>query len=107
MPRHEEFDVGLRIMLVRTDDPYTELRPGDLGTVANVDGIGTLHVCWDRGSHLGMNVDDREDWPAWVGKDHEVPDVIIPIPGPPRFCDRCTSAQVLVSTVTPHKENRT
>jgi hypothetical protein len=34
------------------DDPYTKLRPGDQGTVIQVDDIGSVHIAWDRGSSL-------------------------------------------------------
>lgn len=45
---------GARVELVRMDDPYTALRPGDQGTVIAVDDIGTVHVQWDNGSTLGV-----------------------------------------------------
>jgi hypothetical protein len=32
------------------------LRKGTQGTVSMVDSIGTVHVDWDDGSHLGMLV---------------------------------------------------
>jgi hypothetical protein len=36
------------------DDPYnTTLKPGDRGTVSDVDEIGTIFVNWDCGSGLG------------------------------------------------------
>ena len=44
---------GTRVALVRMDDPYTKLRPGDQGTVIAVDDIGTVHIQWDSGSTLG------------------------------------------------------
>jgi hypothetical protein len=43
-----------RIELISTSDPYTELRPGDLGTVDFVDDLGTIHITWDNGSQLGL-----------------------------------------------------
>lgn len=46
--------VGKRITLIHTSDPYTELRPGDQGTITFVDDIGTIFAKWDRGSSLGM-----------------------------------------------------
>lgn len=51
---------GDRVELVATDDAYTELRPGDQGTVAFVDNAGTAHVKWDSGAYLGLleGVDD-------------------------------------------------
>jgi len=45
---------GIRVELVRMDDPYTTLRPGDKGTVDAVDDAGTIHVNWDNGSTLGV-----------------------------------------------------
>ncbi len=45
---------GRRIELISTSDPYTELKPGDLGTVDFVDNMGTIHVTWDNGSTLGL-----------------------------------------------------
>lgn len=46
--------VGDRIRLVHTSDTYTNLRPGDEGTVDWVDDIGTTFVDWDNGSSLGL-----------------------------------------------------
>lgn len=48
------FAPGTRVRLVCMDDPYTTLRPGDMGTVIDVDCIGTIHVEWDNGSTLGV-----------------------------------------------------
>ena len=45
---------GKCIELISTSDPYTELKPGDRGTVDFVDDIGTIHVVWDNGSTLGL-----------------------------------------------------
>ena len=51
---------GKQIELISTSDPYTELKPGDRGTVDFVDDMGTIHVNWDNGSHLGLvPVEDR------------------------------------------------
>ena len=46
--------VGKRISLIHTDDQYTELRPGDEGTIDFVDDAGTIFAKWDNGSRLGM-----------------------------------------------------
>ncbi len=43
-----------RIELISTSDPYTNLRPGDLGTVDFVDDLGTIHINWDNGPQLGL-----------------------------------------------------
>jgi len=45
---------GKRIELISTSDPYTNLRPGDRGTIDFVDDMGTIHVTWDNGSTLGL-----------------------------------------------------
>lgn len=33
---------------------------GTLGTVENVDDIGTIHVAWDTGNHLGIVYNEDE-----------------------------------------------
>lgn len=45
---------GDRIILKSTTDPYTNLKPGDKGTVDHIDDIGTVHIDWDNGSNLGL-----------------------------------------------------
>ena len=45
---------GKRIELISTTDPYTDLKPGDRGTVDFVDDMGTIHVNWDNDSQLGL-----------------------------------------------------
>ena len=52
---------GRRVRLERTSDPYTQLKPGALGTVAFEDSMGTLHVKWDSGSNLGL-VPGEDQW---------------------------------------------
>lgn len=52
---------GKRIQLVKTLDPYTELKPGDLGTIEYViknNGLveDQISVQWDNGSNLMMLV---------------------------------------------------
>ena len=42
------------VELVRMNDPYSKLKPGDTGKVLWVDDIGTLHVDWNCGSILGV-----------------------------------------------------
>ncbi len=53
--------IGDRIQLQFTNDPYTNLVSGDLGTVDHVDDLGTIHVNWDNGSHLGL-VPGEDKW---------------------------------------------
>lgn len=45
---------GSRIELIHTDDPYTKLKPGAMGTINLIDHFGTIHVNWDDGSTLGL-----------------------------------------------------
>jgi len=49
----EYYTPGTRVELIRMDDPYSKLRPGDKGTVSCVDDTGTVFVNWDCGSSLG------------------------------------------------------
>ncbi len=43
---------GTRVELVRMEDPYTALKPGDCGRVVHVDDAGGIHIQWDNGSTL-------------------------------------------------------
>ena len=52
--RRARYKPGARVELVRMDDPYTKLKPGDLGTVDFVDDAGSVFVKWDCGSSLGV-----------------------------------------------------
>lgn len=55
------YPAGARVVLVSMNDSYSaKPAPGDVGTVAFVDDIGTVHVDWDCGSSLG----------AVYGEDH-------------------------------------
>ena len=49
-----QYPVGSRVELVRMNDPYSKLQPGDRGTVNFIDDIGTIFCAWDRGSSLGV-----------------------------------------------------
>jgi len=51
-----------RVRLVRTDDEWTRLRPGALGTVRLIDDQGTVHIDWDDGSRLGLSAADGDEW---------------------------------------------
>lgn len=46
--------LGKRIQLIHTNDQYTNLQFGDLGTVNFIDDTGTVFVSWDNGSRLGL-----------------------------------------------------
>jgi Domain of unknown function (DUF4314) len=51
---------GKRIKLIRTNDPYTDLRPGDRGTVVDISELPyedtpfKVLVQWDIGSRLAI-----------------------------------------------------
>ena len=51
---------GTRVRLIRCNDRYTRLQPGEEGTVSCVDALGTVHIHWDSGSRLGLIPDDDE-----------------------------------------------
>jgi Domain of unknown function (DUF4314) len=53
--------VGDQVQLVNCSDPYTKLKPGELGIVRLVDDFGTVHVDWDSGSQLGL-VPGEDSW---------------------------------------------
>jgi hypothetical protein len=52
--------IGKRIELIRTNDPYTDLKPGDRGTVVDVSELPyedtpfKVLVQWDSGSRLAI-----------------------------------------------------
>ena len=54
--------IGKKIKLIRMEDPYTKLKPGDQGTIKSVDGIGNILVDWESGSTLSLipDVDEYE-----------------------------------------------
>lgn len=46
--------IGKRIRLISTNDEYTKLTSGALGTITFVDDTGTIFADWDEGSKLGL-----------------------------------------------------
>ncbi len=50
----ETYPIGTRVELICMDDPWSKLKPGDRGTVVDVDDAGTVHCRWDTGSGLGL-----------------------------------------------------
>lgn len=50
----KQYPAGTRVELVRMNDQYSKLIPGDRGTVDFVDDAGTIFCTWDRGSGLGV-----------------------------------------------------
>jgi Domain of unknown function (DUF4314) len=45
---------GDRVELVAVNADYARLEPGQRGTVAFTDSLGTVHIRWDDGSRLGI-----------------------------------------------------
>lgn len=50
----EEYPEGTRIMLLKMEDPFTQLKRGDMGNVTHVDDAGQIHMFWDNGSSLAL-----------------------------------------------------
>ena len=50
----KDYPSGTRVELIRMNDPYRKIPTGTKGTVDGVDDIGTIHVSWDNGYHLGV-----------------------------------------------------
>lgn len=50
----EKYPAGTKIQLISMDDPYTHLKPGDIGTVQGVDDIGNILMLWDSGGSLSL-----------------------------------------------------
>lgn len=50
----KEYPKGCRVELVYMNDPYVKIPEGTKGNVTSVDDIGTIHVHWDTGHHLGI-----------------------------------------------------
>lgn len=50
----EQYPRGCRVELVRMNDPYSKLQPGDHGIVDFIDDTGTMFCRWDNGSTLGV-----------------------------------------------------
>jgi hypothetical protein len=49
--------VNKRVQLIYMNDKQSP-EPGTKGTVRVVDDMGTIHVEWDNGSHLGLIPDE-------------------------------------------------
>ena len=59
---------GKRIKLVHTDDPWTKLKPGDMGTIKDITflpssmgGNMQIWISWDSGSSLAM-IDGKDEY---------------------------------------------
>lgn len=49
-----QYPSGSCVKLVKMNDLFSTIRPGDHGTVEFIDDIGTIFCSWDRGSSLGV-----------------------------------------------------
>ena len=54
--------IGDRVELICGGDQYTNLRPGELGTVVFIDSFDTVHVDWDSGKKLGLIREAGDEW---------------------------------------------
>lgn len=50
----KEYPVGAKVELIHMNDPYRVMPVGIKGEVTGVDDIGTIHVSWESGCHLGV-----------------------------------------------------
>ena len=48
------YEKGTRVELIHMDDPWSNLVPGDQGTVVGVDDAGQIMMRWDNGSSLSL-----------------------------------------------------
>lgn len=54
--------INKKVKLIRMEDPYTDLKSGDIGTIIGVDDIGQIMVKWESGSALSLipEIDEYE-----------------------------------------------
>lgn len=50
---------GVRVELLKMNDPCSSLKAGDQGTVQSVDNTGTIHIKWDNGVCGGIMYGDE------------------------------------------------
>ena len=68
--------IGKRIELIRTNDPYTDLKPGDRGTVVNItelpyeDTPFKVLVQWDDGLRFAI-LEGQDDYRTVYDEDDE------------------------------------
>jgi len=96
--RREQYAPGTRVELVSMSDPYTKLKPGERGSVKEVDDTGTIFVSWDSGSGLGVvyGVDEIKLVPPVPEDVREQIMAIRKMPGCPNMFD-CNAVQVFAA----------
>ena len=50
----KQYDAGTIIELIDMQDEWSNLRPGDIGTVQYVDNANQIQMCWRHGSRLAL-----------------------------------------------------
>lgn len=50
---HKKYKAGTKVRLISMDDPQAQ-KAGTIGTITDVDGIGSIHVHWENGSSLAL-----------------------------------------------------
>lgn len=55
----KRYKKGIRVKLIEMEGE-PKMKPGLTGTVRLVDDIGQIHVDWDNGSGLALNIDVDE-----------------------------------------------
>lgn len=58
----KKYPIGTMVRLISMADEQSP-PVGTLGTVTNVDDIGTVHVAWQNGSSLGL-IEGVDKWEA-------------------------------------------
>lgn len=58
----KDLKIGQRVRAIKIEDPYTDIKSGDCGTINFIDDFDTIHVKWDSGSILGIipGIDEYE-----------------------------------------------
>ena len=54
----KKYPKGTRIKCVLMKDKYNPVPSGTIGSVRNVDDAGTIHMAWENGSSLALNISE-------------------------------------------------
>lgn len=66
----EKYPKGTKIKCIHMNDPHHPIPSGMMGIVDHVDDIGTIHMCWDNGSSLGL-IEDEDQFEVIKSKDRK------------------------------------